>query len=522
MTMEACPRFDAEAKGPGASAAAAGGAGAAGAAAYTPLPGSALTKTPSPSDPPPPRSGSVTIDLSNVFYKSKLKGQMLLGVAVNGGRRVDDWSSFEMACTSAAHDPDEAGGIDYAMFDINVHGGDSAFAHIAGNAGEPITIIPAANSVSGQRHYRITVHADAPLALRPGRETGSCSTFGTPCDTAAPFALTLDRGHRAFSLLPPSQMRDPAYFARHPFATLCIPTGGGGGGGADAASSGAGAGSSASAAVARAPGSWSLLRYVTPLPAFITQGEGINIGWMEQLFVAVRPPLKAEAAAPASTAASGDAASAAAGAAAEGGDGPAAPAPTRPRQSISQASARTLAAASSRRRISAHARVDAPTEAQLIIMMELLDAARTPFAKPLEEGRAVLCATDTALDPLTSEPLPVTTWSESPRIEADAMMGRPPPPDPAALWSMDFATPPQSEAEAALGAPPLAAVAVRPRWEAGAVDSAQLYALFAANVPVEGAAFARFTIATDGVLIPPGDAAGEATPPRLVTSVPPS
>lgn len=515
--MEACPRFDAEAAGAagaGAAASTAGASAGAGAAAYTPLPGSALTKSPQPSDPPPPRAGSISIDLSNVFYKSKLKGQMLLGVAVNGGRRVDDWTSFETACTSAAHDPEETNGIDYAMFDINVHGGDSAFAHIAGNAGEPITIIPAANSISGQRHYRVTVHADAPLTMRPGRDTGSCSTFGTPADTAAAFALTLDRGHRAFSLLPPSQMRDPAYFARHPFATLCLPAAGADG---SSGSSAGGPGSSSTATTARAPGAWSLLRYVTPLPAYITQGEGINVGWMEQLFVAVRPPLKAEAP-PAASATTADAG----GAAAAAGDGPAAPAPTQPRQSISQASARTLAAASSRRRMSAHARIDAPSEAQLIIMMELLDGSRKPFDKPLEEGRAVLCATDTALDPLTTEPLPVTAWSESPRLEVDAMMGRPPPPDPSALWSMDFATPPPTAAEAALGAPPLAAVAVRPRWEAGALDTAQLFALFAANVPVEHAAFARFTIATDGVLIPPGDAAAEASPPRLVASVPPA
>lgn len=245
------------------------------------------------------------------------------------------------------------------------------------------------------------------------------------------------------------------------------------------------------------------------------QGEGINISWMEQLFVAVRPPPKPEVPAAA------DAGAAAGGAGAKT-DGPAAPAPTQARQSISQASARTLAAASSRRRMSMHARIDAPTEAQMIIMMELLDTSRKPFDKPLDDGRAVLCATDTALDPLTSEPLPVSQWSESPRLEVDSMMGRPPPPDPAALWNMDFATPPQSAAEAALGAPPLAAVAVRPRWEAGALDTAQLFALFAANVPVSNAAFARFTIATDGVLIPPGDAAADAKPPRLVASLPPS
>lgn len=478
------------------------------------------------------------------FFGSGLKGAFCLAAVVNGGRRVADWDAVERVANAGPGDLKGAAALRFrtgggaaesaesratksAQYDLNRDGTDSACVHVVATPGEPITIVPLHNSIQGQTAYRITVYADAPLAVRPipaaalsaaaaadtavggasavpasvhddgeadddawsdvgdhdghHDDAGGGVTHGGAGAAAAPSgsagvsvafsALSMGGGSgsssgssssgptaeelRVFSLLPPSTIRDLAYFSRPPFTALCA-----------ASSASDGAAGSGSASSGSSGGGWSKAVLTSAMPPGATADDMIRMPLTEQVFVTVAAP-------------DGGATGAAGG------------------------------------------------EPLLFAFMELLDASGAALSRPLSTGRLLLCATETHIPAGSSTPERIPEWEVSPKAGAAAAApaaGKKPTAGAAAgagagaskpIWVADFVTPPEKGAPIAL---PVGCVKLNPVFS-GPGD-VRTFAICAANCPVPGVVRSRLTIVTNLRLVPPvdGGRAIAVSPPETHTS----
>lgn len=376
--------------------------------------------------------------------------------------------------------------------------------------GEPITIVPLHNSVQGQTAYRITVYADAPLAVRPIPAAAAAAAAAAVGGAGAVPPSVHDDGEADDDAW--SDVGDHDHDHDHDDAAAA---GAHGGAGAAPSGSGSGAGSSLSVAFSSlVMGDSGSASSSGPTPEELRVFSLLPPATIRDLAYFSRPPFTALCAAASTDGSSSS--SDGSGSGSGGGWSKAVltsampPGITKDDMILMPLTEQVFVTVAAPEGGASGAA--AGGEPLLFAFMELLDATGAAFTRPLSTGRLLLCAAETVLPAGSAAPERIPEWEVSPKAahagagaKAGAGAGGKP------LWVSDFVLPPERGAPIAL---PVGCVKLNPVFS-GAGDI-RTFAICAANCPVPGVLRSRLTIVTNLRLVPPvaGSRAISVSPPE--------